>query len=305
MAWGVGGVLMNLEFTQVHVNCYIIDVVGLLEHIAQILSKSLSVRNFKIANNPLRSMGKASKVHKFCLIYSVAFWSFRLSKELLQPFHHGCHHQRTDSRAGRKRKRTSPHSSRPDPSRVIQFVNENLSPNSIEYGLRIARTHVAAKDKAAEALLLTMINQCKNHPDFGIQHLRAPAELIKLYDEMGQAHQHQAVPEETLESANKTWEAYTWKKGEIESFEFMEAILQLVANLPKCGYPLQARNMFRTASDKASAVCASDDERTVWTLITIGVVYQNQHDLEWCSRMVRARFAARLGTRGGGEKMEL
>lgn len=44
----------------------------------------------------------------------------------------------------------------------------------------------------------------------------------------------------------------------------MEAALQLIANSLKCGYQLQAKRGFREASEKASAVFGSADERTVW-----------------------------------------
>ena len=95
-----------------------------------------------------------------------------------------------------------PNRSPSDLSMVIQSVNEDLSPDSIKYGLGVARTYVAAKDEAAEGLLLAIINQCENHLDLGTQHIKAQSELIKLYDKMGQAHRHRAVYEDAIASVN-------------------------------------------------------------------------------------------------------
>lgn len=228
-----------------------------------------------------------------------------LSKELLQSSHHSCNDQRADSQAGRKRKaaeRTNLNDSRSDLSRVIQSVGEDLSPDNIEYALGVVRTSVAAKDEAAEALLLAMINQCGNHPNLSIQHLKAQADLVKFYDKMGQAHKHQAAVEGALESVNKAWEAYAWEEDEIKSFDFMEAGLQFVANLLKCGYHSQARLMFRKVSDKASDIFGSDDERTVWTLITIGLVYQTHMTWHDAEEWFEHAFAVALANKQWGPK---
>ena len=228
-----------------------------------------------------------------------------LSKELLQSSRCSCNNQRADGQAGRKRKAAetaNPNSSRSDLSWVIQCVNEDLSSDNIEYGLGVARTYVAAKDEAAEALLIAIQNQCENHPDLGTQHLKAQAELVNLYDKMGQSHRHQAKFEDALESANKAWVAYKWEEDEIESLDFMEAVLQLFANLLKCGYHWQAKLMFRKASEKASVVFGSDDERTVWILITIGLVYQTHMTWIDAEEWFEQAFAVALANKEWGPK---
>lgn len=192
--------------------------------------------------------------------------------------------------------------SRSDLSRVIQSVNEDLSLDSIEYGLGVARTYVAAKDAAVESLLFVMINQCKNHPDLFIQHLKAQAELIKLYDKMGQADRYRAVFEDGMASVNTAWEAYMWGEDEIESFDFMEAVLQLFANILKCGYQSQVWLMFRKVSDKASVVFGFDHERTVWILITIGLVYQTHMTWSNAAEWFEEAFAVALSNKQWGPK---
>lgn len=55
----------------------------------------------------------------------------------------------------------------------------------------------------------------------------------------------------------------------------MEATLQLVANVLKGGLcRSQVRRQFLMAAEKATQVFDSDDERTIWILITIDLVYQ-------------------------------
>lgn len=227
-----------------------------------------------------------------------------LSGELLQSSRYSRNNQRADSQAGQQRKAAemaNPNRSPSDLSMIIQLVNENLSPESIEYGLGVARTHVAAKNEAVEGLLLAMIKQCESHPDLGTQHLKAQAELIKLYDKMGQAHRHQAVYDDAIASVNKVWEGCNWEE-EIESFDFMEAVLQLFANLLKRGYQSQARLMFRKVSDKGSEVFGFDDERTVWILISVGLVYQTYMTWSDAAQWFEEAFAVALANKHWGPK---
>ena len=82
----------------------------------------------------------------------------------------------------------------------------------------------------------------------------------------------------------------------------MEAALQLVANSLKCGYQLQARRMFREASEKASTIFGSADERTVWVLITIGLVYQTFMTWDDAEEWFEEAFAAALANKEWGPK---
>lgn len=228
-----------------------------------------------------------------------------LSKELLQSSSGAPNAWEADGHASKKGKavqRSMQNDSQSEIAEAMHSVFEDLSPARIDYGLGVVRTHVAAKDRAAENLLLAIISQCEDNSELGVQHLKAQAELLRLYDRFGEADEHEAVFEAALESLNKSWEAYSWNEDSIESFDFMEAALQLVANSLKCGYQPQARLMFHEASEKASAVFGSADERTVWVLITIGLVYQTHATWDDAEEWFEEAFAAALANKEWGPK---
>ncbi|PMD25575.1 hypothetical protein NA56DRAFT_565482, partial [Hyaloscypha hepaticicola] len=151
-------------------------------------------------------------------------------------------------------------------------------------------------------LLLAMITQCEEHPNLVVQHLKARAELLKLYDKLGTASHHKDAFENALRALKRAWEAYNWEEEKIESLDFMEAALQLVANMLKCGYRTQARRMFLEASEKASTVFGPDDERTVWVLITIGLVYQTHMTWSDAEDWFEEAFAAAMRNKDWGPK---
>jgi len=220
-----------------------------------------------------------------------------LSEQLLQSSissrgDRGAH--KHSNKKGKSAQTSIPPDSRPDLAGVTESILANLNPAKVEYGLGVARTHIAAKDQAAEGLLLAMIAQCEDHPELGIQHLKARAELLKLYEKMGTAGDHIDAFENALRALERAWEVYGWKEEKIESLDFMEAALQLVANMLKCGYRKQARRMFLKASEKATNVFGSDDERTVWVLITIGLVYQTHMTWDDAEDWFEEAFAAAL-----------
>ncbi len=227
-----------------------------------------------------------------------------LSRELL---HSSSSHRvrRTHNHSNKKGKavqRPIPADSRPDLAEVTESILADLNPARVDYGLGVARTHIAAKDQAAEGLLLAMIAQCEEHPNLGIQHLKARAELLKLYDKLGTANHHKDAFENALRALKMAWEAYNWEEEKIESLDFMEAALQLVANMLKCGYKIQARRMFLEASEKASTVFGPDDERTVWVLITIGLVYQTHMTWGDAEDWFEEAFAAAMRNKDWGPK---
>jgi tetratricopeptide (TPR) repeat protein len=228
-----------------------------------------------------------------------------LSEQLLQSSissrgDRGAH--KHSNKKGKSAQTSIPPDSRPDLAGVTESILANLNPAKVEYGLGVARTHIAAKDQAAEGLLLAMIAQCEDHPELGIQHLKARAELLKLYEKMGTADYHIDAFENALRALERAWEVYGWKEEKIESLDFMEAALQLVANMLKCGYRKQARRMFLKASEKATNVFGSDDERTVWVLITIGLVYQTHMTWDDAEDWFEEAFAAALRNKAWGPK---
>ena len=228
-----------------------------------------------------------------------------LSKELLKSSSNALNPRKANSRADKKGKGAQmprKNGSQSELSEAIHSVLEDMTPAGVDYGLGVARTHVVAKDRAAQGLLRAIISQCENNSELAIQHIKAQAELLKLYGKFGEANEHDAEFKGALVSLDKTWEAHTWKEDSIESFDLMEAGLQLVANTLKYGYQRWAKDMFRDASEKASAVFGSDDERTVWVLITIGLVYQTFTTWDYAEEWFEQAFAAALANRQWGPK---
>ena len=60
--------------------------------------------------------------------------------------------------------------------------------------------------------------------------------------------------------------------------------------------------MFRDASDKAAVIFGSDDERTVWVLITIGLVYQTHMTWDDAEEWFEGAFSAALANKAWGPK---
>lgn len=177
-----------------------------------------------------------------------------------------------------------------------------MSPTSVDYGLGVARTHIAVKNQATEGLLLAIISQCKRNPALCVQHLKALAELLELYGKLGQAVNHGAEFQDALNYLKRAWEAYDWREDSIESFDFIEAALQLVANALKYGHQTEAKVLFREASEKSSAVFGWEDERTVWVNITIGLVYQTHMTWDDAEEWFEQAYSAALANKAWGRK---
>ena len=228
-----------------------------------------------------------------------------LSKELLESSSGAPNVWKADRHPrekGKAAQRSTRNGSQSAISEAMSSVFEDLTPASVDYGLGVARAHVAAKDRAAQGLLLAIISQCEDNSELGIQHVKAQAELLKLYDRFGEADENGTAFEGALASLDKAWEAYGWDENSIKSFDFMEASLQLVANSLKCGYHGPARRMFLEASEKASATFGSADERTVWVLISIGLVYQTYMTWDDAEEWFQHAFAAALANDEWGLK---
>ena len=228
-----------------------------------------------------------------------------LSKEVLYSSSDTHSVRKAGVRAGKKRDTLRRHITdnfQTDLSAVIESITEDSSPGRFDYGLEVARMHVASKDQGAEGLIQAMISQSEGHPDLAIQHLKAHAELLKLYDKLDQATEKSAAFETALGSFREVWEAYIWEEDTIESLDFAEAALQLAANVLKCFVQADVKKIFRDVVDKASAVFGYDDERTVWILITIGLVYQTHMTWDDAEEWFQEAFSAALANPAWGPK---
>ena len=228
-----------------------------------------------------------------------------LSKELLDSSPSAHSTSKAGERTSRKGKATQNSimkGSQLDLSGVTQSVLQDLTTASIDYGLGVARTHVEVKNRATENLLLAIISQCGRRPALRVQHLKGLAELLGLYGKLGEAAQHEAEFQDALGSLRRAWEAYEWKEDSIESFDFMEAALQLVANVLKYGYRTEASFLFNMASEKASEIFGYEDERSVWVNISIGIVYQTHMSWDDAEEWFERAFSAALANKEWGPK---
>ena len=277
------------------------DAVGILEKVIQNHISRYGLEDAKTQQNVLHAVELLNGWNR----HTDALSLLSLAKELLGSSSSARNPRVGERFANRKRKaiqKSFNNNSQTDISRATESVLENASPDKVDYGLIVARTHVAAKDRSVEGLLLATISQCEHKPDLSVQYLKAHAELLKLYESLGQADKHEAAFENALASLKSTWEAYKWEEKEIERFDFMEAALQLINNIFKCGYHTQAWPMFRAIADTASNVFGYDDERTVWILISIGLVYQTHMTWDSAEQWFDEAFAAALANKAWGPK---
>ena len=228
-----------------------------------------------------------------------------LTKELLHSSSGAPNARKADSHTRKKSKavrRSKQDGSRAEISEAVHSILEDSSSAGIDYALGVVSKHVAAKDRSVEGLLQAIILQCQDNHELGVQHLKAQAELLRLYDRLDEVEEHEPVFVDALKHLEKAWEACEGKEDSIESFDFLEAALQLVANLLKCGYEREARHMFGEASARASALFGSSDERTVWVLITIGLVYQTHKTWNDAEDWFEEAFSAALANDQWGPK---
>ena len=228
-----------------------------------------------------------------------------LSKELLNSSTSAHNTSKAGGRISRKGKATQKpirKSAQFDLSGVTQSVLQDSTAASIAHGLGVARTHVAVKDRATENLLLAIISQCGRSPALRVQHLKGLAELLGLYGKLGEANKHGAEFQDALGSLERAWEAYEWEEESIESFDFMEAALQLVANALKYGYRTEANILFNMASEKASEIFGYEDERSVWVNISIGIVYQTHMSWDDAEEWFERAYTSALANKAWGPK---
>ena len=181
-----------------------------------------------------------------------------------------------------------------DAAKVLTASND---PDQFDYGIQVARTHVAAKDEAVEAFLKAIIDHCdRGGETFEIQNLRARIELLKLYIKLGKHTEHINTFSSAVGTANATIGHQKWEKQRFKSFETMEALLELVASVLEADFDYEAATVFRRIEQKADDDFGWDDERTIWAKISIGLIYQKHRDWErakpWFDHAYAASFAA-------------
>ncbi|KAK8084450.1 hypothetical protein PG997_005721 [Apiospora hydei] len=167
-----------------------------------------------------------------------------------------------------------------------------LTPPEIDHQLGDLRARVAAKDLASQNILAAIIAQCEGQQGFRLQELKAHGELVILYHKLDLFDMSQSACNYALQSLHNAWNTFNWDEGEVESFDFMEVVMQLAANVLKSGHRREAKKVFRQVADKATDTFGADDERTVWVLITVGIVYQTHMTWADAEEWFEEAFAA-------------
>ncbi|KAI0876477.1 hypothetical protein GGS24DRAFT_513613 [Hypoxylon argillaceum] len=187
--------------------------------------------------------------------------------------------------------------SRQSPSQTIDSLDMEADPRQIDYAIDIAKSRSEAKQDTAEALLLRITHICEGQSQkMPVRTLRARSELLKYYLKQGKEARNQATFENSKIVFEQVWNSHNWLEERFESFEVVEAALQLGADIQKGGYPQIARGIFDKAFQVATMIFGYDDERTVWTLITIGLVHQRYTGWSEAKNWFETAFSAVLGS---------
>lgn len=180
-------------------------------------------------------------------------------------------------------------------SDVTELMSEDASTANLDFGLGFSRSHVVAKDAAVEGLLLQILRQCQLNPSgLAIQRLKAQSELLSLYEKLDIIDQRPDAFNHSEILFQEIWNTQPWDQDEIRSFEVLEAGLQLAATMFKCAYEAEARTMFNAAEVKSIDRFGYDDERTIWTLISTGLVYQTYASWDAAEPCFESAFARAL-----------
>ncbi|VUC33298.1 unnamed protein product [Clonostachys rosea] len=179
-------------------------------------------------------------------------------------------------------------------------IPASASGEDIQRLLEVAHSHVDSHDEHVETLLLGLINHCeKELPKLFREYLQAHGELLSLYGKLRTIELHKAAFETAHIALSRVWVEYFWDKKKYESFEVIEAYLQVVTNMVKCGYKSIARRLFLVAAEQAEALYDPIDERSIWISITIGLVYQTYQGWDEAEEWFDRAYAGALGSKWG------
>ncbi|KAI0974341.1 hypothetical protein F4678DRAFT_470408 [Xylaria arbuscula] len=183
------------------------------------------------------------------------------------------------------------------PSTVVESIGMGADSGQIDYAIDIAKSYSGAKDEYAEALLLRITHICEQQiQKFPIQTLKARSELLKFYITRGRALRNETAFENSRLVFKMVWDSYKWHEERFESFELIETALQLGAYIYRGGFPIIAQFLFNEVLQASNTICGYDDERTIWTLITIGMVYQKYATWNEAKNWFETAFSAVLSS---------
>ncbi|KAK0114782.1 hypothetical protein ONS95_014264 [Cadophora gregata] len=192
------------------------------------------------------------------------------------------HHDDSTGRKAktRKRRRRSSQASKISNTQIQEItasITNHADPAMIIHGIGVARSHVAVKDESVAALLKAIIKQCDRKAlDSVVEGLEARNELLKLYTKLGTVQENKGAFLEAIHTLQFILDQVNFDAETFKSFEIMEACLKIAVCLLKGQFHSEAQSIFRKIEEKSADIFGSEDERTIWVLLSIGLVYQTQ-----------------------------
>jgi hypothetical protein len=161
---------------------------------------------------------------------------------------------------------------------ATRAISQSNDVDELDYGVSVARTHALAKDDSVEHLLVKIIERCSLNPmETAVQSLKGWAELLKIYQKSGRVREKYDSFVTAHNTFNEILKNYPWDQPTREKFKSLlvvEAATELTAAFVLADHLEPAKRMFNMCVERAHEVFGDDDERTVWLLISIGLVYQ-------------------------------
>ncbi|KAF4622665.1 hypothetical protein G7Y89_g14362 [Cudoniella acicularis] len=182
---------------------------------------------------------------------------------------------------------------------IAQDIVSTKSAARVDYGIGVARTHVAANDAAVEAFLQAIIHHCSGDLEaLEIQNLKARSELLKFYNKTNQNLEQRATFLNAIEAATAVILRKTWDKQSFRSFEVLEALLELSASILKGSFEIEAWGLFNQIEHKTEDDFGWDEERTIWAKINIGIIYERNKGWEYAKSWFNHAYAASIAANG-------
>jgi tetratricopeptide (TPR) repeat protein len=140
--------------------------------------------------------------------------------------------------------------------------------------LGIARAHVQARDEAVEVLLQAIIHHGEAE-GLTLESLEARSELLRLYQHLGKVNENIPAFSLAWAAVDNSWSEYKLDKESTKSLEMIEIYMKLACAFLKGNFEHESKTLFRRVEEKATNLYTDIDDRTIWILISIGLVYQN------------------------------
>ncbi|KAJ4355401.1 uncharacterized protein N0V89_003417 [Didymosphaeria variabile] len=174
-------------------------------------------------------------------------------------------------------------------------VDSAPNPTILDHGLASARIHMATNKPALETLLKAIERQCLRDPAvLTVQGLRARAELLRHHISKGgrMSVADRSAFETAADLMKVFWGRALWDREEFKSHEIIEVSLELAVGVLRGELVKHAQWMFREIQKKATNFFGEDDERTIWALINIGIIYQTYRTWPEAKPWFQSAYAA-------------